>query len=77
MFSSIHSSRNSKDETHAIIDCYDVRYSVYFTSDGLQSEVVSYVVHLGRNAIIRRDTCPLCPLFNWGGPYTVLYPGAK
>lgn len=77
MFSSIQSLSNGEGQTHAIVDCYDVRYVVYFTSVGLYSEVSSYVVHLGRSGLIRNDHCPIFPRLNWGGPTTKIYGEAK
>lgn len=77
MFDSIQSLSNGEGQTHAIVDCYNVRYVVYFDSDGVFSEVNTYIVHLDRCGLIRRDTCPLNPRFDWGGPTVQIYKGAK
>ena len=75
MFSQIHSASNGENQTHAIIDCFDVRYVVYFNSDSLNVEVNSYVVHLDAGGLLRRDCLPLFSLFSWGG-FTKLYGSA-
>ena len=72
MFSQIQNASNGEGQTHAIVDCFDVRYVVYFGSTTYDVEVNTYVIHTDRGGLLRRDCLPLFSLFSWGG-FTKLY----
>lgn len=73
MFESIQHCQDKEGQSHAIIDCYDVRYCVYFNCDAEHVEINTYIVHLNRGGLIRRDYCPTFVCLNFGGPFVVLY----
>lgn len=77
MFSQVQHVQESGEQSHAIIDCFDVRYIVYFDVFESSSNINSYIVHLNGNGLVRRDECPLHNRLFFGGPSTEIYRKAK
>lgn len=76
MFSEIQPIKEHMDQSYAIVDCFDVRYIVYFDCCAIASEIYTYVIHRNNGGLIRRDSCPLFgKMFDLVGSYSVLYKG--
>lgn len=74
MFSQIQHITDDRNQCHAILDCFDVRYIVYFDCTADNVAINTYIVHSDRGGLIRRDCLPLfSPLFFWGGQLTIEY----
>lgn len=67
----------SGDDTISELTSDDILYCFYTSSTRVAVEINAYVVNTRGTGILRRDYMPMFQNFFWGGPYTVMFAGAK